>query len=390
MRQVTWVALVAWVATGCGGQAANVSTSSADDRAEAHDDPAAEPHVVAPPSFAAEEVTAITFTRPGGETLRMTRDAEHWQLEGTLRGPASQTWASDLLEDLAAVPEALSLALRVAHEGLAAIEGDEGELLRSEMEACEARVGAWSTLEPARTIAVVVARGAEPPISLWVGLDEGCGTPIATSAEERALRVWMPQRSYARAMEDVRETELSYARIGELVELRFEGAHAPWTYRQDERTGHWQLAPIPRAARGAQPRQPIASERIAELASHLRALHARALGPVGMTPAEAGIDASSPHLTWVLRRPDDSQVEQTLRVGRPVDAADGPRYVVRDGTETIYALSSRDAALLEGIDVPAEAAAAPPSAQGTGGSDEVPPEVMEQLRRQMQQQTHSH
>lgn len=371
------------------------------------------------PDLERDSIATIEITRPedDGQAVRLERREDQWFITAPIEVPADQSAVSTVLDKLA--------ELEVT--GIAASNPSFHERLE-----VDAEHGVH-----------VVARGAdgEALADLWLGAYRAPNTLVRLEGQDevvqvrgsikfafnKALREWRDRSILALEADDVREV----AWTGPNGTFRFvRGAPAPAAEGEEAAApgpGEWEMAEVsyvpapeapPAAAEGETPPPAAPADttprttiegfqpsKVRSMVASLARMRASDFAAPDVTPESAGFGPSSPRVTLTLPPLEGAPAEgeeatqtHTVILGHEASAESHDFYAMREGDPTIFVVSrflgervhptatsftqSAPAAPPEGEGGAPEAGAMP----GMPGGGQLPPEVMEQIRRQLEQQ----
>lgn len=402
-----WIGAVALLVLG-GAAIWAVSSRTGDTPRTDRDEPSGFPEIER------DDVAVLEITRPGedGGTIRLERRDDAWRITQPIDAPADHsavTTALDKLDELEVAGTAASAAQ--FHERL---EVDAAHGVR------------------------VVARGSDGNAlaDLWIGAYRSGNTMIRVEGEDRVvsvrgsikfafnkeLRDWRDRSIVDLEADDVREVSwrgpngtFRFTRSEVAAEAPAEGEAPPATL------GDWAIAEVsylppppaeptepatPPRGRPAPPAEPtplttiegFTPSKVRSMIGSLARMRASDFAAADVTAESAGFTAESPRVTLTAQS-GETRTSTTVILGNESNAERHDFYAMREGDSTIYIVSRF---LSERIHPTAVAftQSAPPSApeptegggepggiqmpEGAGG--QLPPEVMEQIRRQLEAQ----
>ncbi len=364
------------------------------------------------PEIARDAITELEITRPaqeeGGspETVTLQKRGESWFVTAPLEAEA----------DSSAVDTALSRLEELAISGIAATNPDNHERLEVSND---------------KAIRVVARAGEREVIALLVGAYRGRSTMARLGDDERVLALRGSIKfAFNKALKDWRNKKILEESASEVVAIRFENENGTYAFSRDGE-GAWAQA------EGDAPIERFGSTKVQSLVSSLANMRAVDFAATDVSASEAGFDAPTGTVTLEIREAADANadegdegeagtgeaaegeaVEVEVAEGEAAPAA-APRtrtvrlvvgaaregnehYVRREGDETIYVVSQyladRARPGLESFqdaepgseDASEMAPELPPGLGGLGGGPggpgggQIPPELMEQIQRQLQ------
>ncbi len=373
------------------------------------------------PEVDRDSVTEIEIHLPASEdeeavSITLTKDGEDWRLTAPVNAAASSTAIStalDKLTDLEVVGRAASRAEH--HERL---EVDE-----------------------AHGIHVIARAGDETAIDMWVGAYQTGNTMVRVEGSDEVLMVRGSIKfAFNKRPADWRDRAILQLTAAEVNEIEFENPEGHWLFRKgaeagaegdtpteggadeeggdeeggdeeggDEEGGddspaddEWREVLLP-AAEGEEPRAPIENYEAAKvrtIVSSLARLRASDFADDDATPESVGCDGSA-RVRMISGEGDDAQTV-VLVVGN--EQGEGNRYVMLEGDDTIYVVSrfmaERLRPTVEAFQPGDSGTEEPPPmggphgmpgmpgmpGGGMPGGGQIPPEVMQQIQQQLQQQ----
>lgn len=309
------------------------------------------------------QVTKIVITRPGSEpAVELEKRDNHWFMNRPGQGPADETAVNDALEGLTEMHVA-SIAAREPSS-------------HAEME-----------VDDAHAIHVQLFRGGAEALNLWVGKNLDGGTAVRAPGGPTVYRVDRSIRfALSKEPREWRDRAITHLERDHVRSVAWTNPRG--TYHFDRNGDTW----TPGA--GTPPIERFDTARLNQTVTNLLDLRAMDFAAAG---ANTGIGPASPRVTINV----DNGQPVTLKLGS--SPTEGEVYVQREGSDIVYTVGRSHAGEIDldvssiqapppsdgGHDGGADATAAPPApaaAGGDGGSPSIPPEVMEQIRRQLQQQ----
>ncbi|MDQ3032446.1 MAG: DUF4340 domain-containing protein [Myxococcota bacterium] len=362
-----------------------------------------------PDELERDEIASIEITRPedDGQAVRLERRENQWFMTAPIEVPADQSAVSTVLDKLAE----LELA------GIAASNPEFHERLE-----VDAEHGVH-----------VVARGAdgEELANLWLGAYRAPNTLVRVEGEDEVLQVRGSIKfAFNKALREWRDRSILTLEADDVREVAWAGPNGTFRFARaaaaaegDEapaEPGEWQMTEVSYvppaeapAAEGETPPAPAAEattlttiegfqpSKVRSMVASLARMRASDFAAPDVTPEAAGIGASSPRVTLTLPPAEGEEGPQTYTVllGNEANAESHDYYAMREGDPTIFVISrflgervhptataftqAAPAAPPEGGDPHAGGMPGMPEMPGGG---QLPPEVMEQIRRQLEQQ----
>lgn len=307
------------------------------------------------------QITKMVIRRPGNDpAIELEKRDNKWHMNQPAQGPADESAVNDALEALSEMHVA-SVAAREPSS-------------HAEME-----------VDDAHALHVTLFRGSSQALDIWVGKNLDGGTAVRVPGSPLVYRVDRSIRySLSREPREWRDRQIT--RIERDHVRSVEWVNARGTFKFDRNGDTWTpAASNPRIDR-------LDTAKVNQTVINLLDLRAMDFAAPG---ANTGITATSPRVTITV----DNGSPITLRLGGT--ANEGEVYVQREGSEIVYTIGRSHSAEID-ID-PASFQAPPPPDAATGdastdaattdaaagdassGSAVIPPEVMEQIRRQLQQ-----
>ncbi len=323
------------------------------------------------PEIARDAITEVEIRRPGEEPTRLVKSGETWRLAAPIEAAAAQTSVDTLLDKLA--------DLEVA--GVASVH---------------ARFHERFEVDEAHGVHVIARAGSDELINFWIGGARGGNSMLRLDGQEQTLLVeGQIKFAFNKPAQDFRDRAIVELEADDLRAATFTNTNGSFRFAKSGEAWEQVLEP------GADGVAPVAIERFAPTkvgtaVSGLARLRASSFGAADVTAESAGLGEDAARVVLVSGEGESAQTI-TLRVGNEVDA--GSRYVMREGNDTIFVVSSFMATrLLPNAEAfqeaepgaePAEPAEPPPGMPGMmpgGGGGQIPPELMQQIQRQLQQQ----
>lgn len=348
------------------------------------------------PEIDRDAVTALVITRPapeGGaaETVRLEKRGETWHVVAPVEAVA----------DSNAVDTALSRLDELEVTGIAATNPDNHERLE---------------VSDAKAIRVEVMAGEDTVITLLVGAYRGRSTMARLLDDDRVIALKGSIKfAFNKALKDWRDKRILDEAAEEVVAVRFESTNGTFSFARNAE-GAWVQA------EGEAPIERFGSTKVQSLVSSLANMRAVDFAAADVTASTAGFDAPTGSVTMELREGGGGASAEganegaegaegatpaptrTVRLQIGASREGNELYVRREGDATIYVISqyladrARPAASAfqdaePGAEGASEMAPEMPPGLGLGGpggglggpGGELPPELMEQIQRQLQQ-----
>jgi hypothetical protein len=350
-------------------------------RQESGDTQVVEEETPALPEIERDAITEVEIRLPGEEAIRLVKSGETWRLAAPIEAPAAQTTVDTVLDKLA-------------------------DLEVNGIASAHARFHERFEVDEEHGVHVIARAGSDDIIDFWIGGARGGNTMLRLDGEEQTLLVEGSIKfAFNKPAQDFRDRAIVELEADDVREATFTNTNGTFHFRKSGEAWEHVLEP---AAEGAVPAAgavpPVAIERFAPTkvgtaVSGLARLRASSFAAPDVTVETAGLGESAPRVVLVSGEGESAQTV-TLRVGNEVEG--GSRYVMREGNDTLFVVSSFMATrLLPNTDAfqeaepgtePAEPAEPPPGMGMPGmpgmpgGGGQIPPELMQQIQRQLQQQ----
>jgi hypothetical protein len=385
------------------------------------------------PDLAREDIASLEITRPGDQgAVRIVRREGTWWIAAPIEAEADQSAVSTALEKLDEMEVASIAASNPQFHARLEVDREHAVRVVARSEGGDVLADLW----------IGAYRSGNTMVRV-----EGQDRVVAVRgsikfAFNRELRDWRNRSVLDVDPEQVRE--VAWAAPGKtfrferpLVARESEGEGGDQASGESTTLGDWQIAevdfaapppaaaePEPSRGRGRRPSAPAGPQRVTTIehfspskvrtmVSSLARMRATDFAGGDVTRESAGIGEHSPRVTLTMR----DGARHTVILGAEVDAEQHSRYAIREGSDTIYVISQF---LAQRVDPEASSfqqvpATPPPAGGGSGGSGSaggeggsagggggsagggggsaggeggapptIPPEVLEQLRRQIE------
>ena len=355
------------------------------------------------PTIDRETITSLVVTRPaqeGGmaETVHLEKRDGTWFVTEPVEATA----------DANAVDTALTRLAELEVTGIAATNPDNHERLE---------------VSDDKAIRVEVRAGDETVITLLVGAYRGRSTMVRLPDDDRVLALKGSIKfAFNKALKDWRDKRILEESAETVVAVRFENTNGAFSFARNGE-GAWTQA------EGEAPIERFGSTKVQSLVSSLANMRAVDFAAADVTASAAGFDAPTGTVTMEVREESDEPSAEgtegaTAEGEATAEGAASPSvptrtvrlqiggaregtefYVRREGEPTIYVISqyladrARPASsAFQDAEPGAEGEGEPEMPPGLGGpggpggpggfggpGGELPPELMEQIQRQLQQ-----
>ncbi len=254
-------------------------------------------------------------------------------------------------------------------------------------------------VDDAHAVHVTLKSGASSVVDVFVGSTIGSGTAVRVPGRPETFEVDQAITSMVqREARDWRNREITHLNRGDVAAVEWTNRNGTFHFNKSGET--WTAATGTTVER-------LDTARVGSLVDSITNLRATDFA----APAAAvGIAADSPRFTLTTTAGDGGAQTVTVRLGN--NSGDSDAFVQREGSDIVYVVTRSVAESINpavtafqtplpvdagaAADAPAPAPAAAPSFPppgmggpggpgGPGGGQQIPPEVMEQLRRQLQQ-----
>ena len=360
------------------------------------------------PDLARADIAALEVTRPGegGETIRLALRDGTWHVTSPLEAVADQSTISTVLDKL----DDLEVA------GIASSNPEFHERLE---------------VDPAHGIHVIARNaGGEALADLWIGAFRSGNTMVRVEGQDRVvsihdsikfafdkdLRDWRDRSVLDVEADDVREVEWAgpsgsfrFTRTMQAAQAapQVEGAEGAEAAPAAPTLGDWQVAEVSFTAETPDGGVPAAApsttienfqpSRVQAMVRDLARMRASDFAAVDVTADGASLGDAAAHVTLTVGE-GAAAVRHTVRLGAEANAERHDAYAMREGSPTIFVVSrflgdrvAPSPASFQPAPTPPPSAVEAPDPGGMmmppgGGGGELPPELMEQIRRQMEAQ----
>lgn len=348
------------------------------NRASDDADTSAESNVArALPNIDKAQVDFLEIRRPNEAPIQLRKSGDNWRVVAPVDAPTDSTTVSAALDRLDEM-EALRIAA-TRSENYARLEVDAEHAVR-----------------------VIAKHGSTQLVDMWIGSSSGNTTMVRVEGQTNVLAVDGSLRfAFNKELKDWRDRVVTDFSADSVTRIAFQNENGHFEFAKNE--GNW----VPQAGTPAIER--FSSNKVQQLVQSLARLRATDFGDAATTVETAGVAAPTAASITITLNDEDAGVSQlVLRRGATHGEGASEYFLVKEGDPVIYVVSSyvgnRMSPNVEALqDAPdAGAPAAPPAPPETGGmpgmpgmpgggpggpgGGSIPPEVMEQLRRQMQQQ----
>lgn len=332
-------------------------------RTESGDTVVAEEDTPTLPEIDRDAITEIEIRRPGEEeVVRLVKSGEAWRLAAPVEATAAQTSVDTVLDKLA--------DLEV--KGVASTNARFHERLE---------------VDESNGVHVIARAGSEELIDFWIGGFRSGSTLIRLDGQDQTLMVnGSIKFAFNKPPRDFRDRAIVELEPDEVREATFTNANGTFRFRKNGSAWEQVLEgdPAPTAI------ERFAATKVGTAVSGIARLRASDFAAADVTAESAGFGESAARVVLLAGEGDEAETV-TLHVGNEVE--DGARYVMREGNDTIFTVSRfmaerlvPNAEAFQEAEPGSEPEAAPAPAPAPGGGGQIPPELMEQIQRQLQQQ----
>ena len=328
------------------------------------------------PEIEQDNITEVMIRRPDDDAdIRLVRDGESWRVTEPVDAPAATSAVNTLLEKLSGLELAGRAASRAElHERLEVAESNG--------------------------IHVIAKNGGETLIDMWVGAFQSGNTMVRIEGDDNVLMARGSIKfAFNKPVRDWRDRAILELTAADVNDLRFANENGTFHVHKAsaDEGGEWAQV-IDEPAEGEEPAEPIeefTASRVTSLVTGIARLRAADFAGPEIDEGAAGLGEGAARAV-IVSGAGEEQERVGITIGNEVDA--GQRYLRIDGDETIYVVSRYIAErLMPNVEAfqpaaapdPGEAPPTPPPGGGAGGppgGGQIPPEIMQQLQRQLQQQ----
>jgi hypothetical protein len=347
------------------------------------------------PDLERDQIAAIEITRPedNGNAVRLERRNDEWWLTQPLEARADQSAVTTVLDKLDELEAA----------GVAVSNPNFHERLE---------------VDPAHGVRVIV-RGADGAqlADLWIGAYRSGSTMVRPEGEERVAQVRGSIKfAFNKEVRDWRDRSILNVEADDVNEMAWTGPNGSFRFRRaasaEGQAGEWEMAEIsyvPAPAEGAPPSstalttiEGFAASKVRSMLTSLARMRASDFAAADVTPEAAGLGPESARVTITIPGEGDAPAQtHVVILGREANEERHDFYAQREGEPTIYVISRFLSERVNPTATSFTETAPEPAPEGApqgdphaiegmpgmpGGGGQIPPEVMEQLRRQLEQQ----
>lgn len=322
------------------------------------------------PEIDRDAITEIEIRRPGDEAaIRLVKDGESWRLAAPVEAPAASSNVDTALDKLT------DLDVR----GVASSNAQFHERLEVDEE---------------HGVRVIARAGGETLIDMWVGAFRGGNTMVRLEGEDRVLMVRGSIKfAFNKPVRDWRDRAILDVEPDSVSSVTFTNDNGTFAFRKGEEAWE-QVTEAPEGGEAPPAIERFAPTKVRTSVSSLARLRASDFAGADVTVESAGLGEGAARVVLVAGEGEEARTT-TLLVGGEV--GEQSRYVMREGDSTIFVVSRFMAERLvpntEAFQEaePGEAGAEPPppdphGGMPPGGGGQIPPELMQQIQRQLQQQ----
>jgi hypothetical protein len=325
-----------------------------------------------------DDIDALEIHRPDEEPIRLAKRAGHWRVISPIEASADESAVTTALDKLGD----LELA------GIAATKAQNHERLE---------------VDDAHGVRVIAKQGERTVIDFRLGAYRSGNTMLRLQGQERVLSVrGSIKYAFNKPLRDWRNRSIVDSDPEQVSGLVLRNPSGTYTFTKAGED--WQAAEGTTIDR-------FAPSKVRSLVSSLARLRAVNFADEGKTAAQAGIGPDSPTVT-LTSTADGGPGQVVMRLGSAHGDGDREFYLMREGDETVYVVSSFIAEKLradtDDFQTPPDGGVAatpepppemppgmgggmpgmPPGMPGMppGGGGKIPPEIMRQIQEQLRQQ----
>jgi hypothetical protein len=308
------------------------------------------------PTVKKDDITSFEIQKPGQPAIVLQKQSDKWRITQPIEAEAAQPSVDSVLEKLSDLKVTGIAASRKENHARLEVDKEHG-------------------------IHVVAKGGDKPLLDLYVGQSKSGGTMMRAEGQDPVLAVRGSIRyAFDKEVKDFRNREITDLDAAELSALSISSAKGNFKF---ERQGEaWTQA------QGEKPIAKFDGQRVQTLAGALANLRASDFAAPGESDEATGL--ATPTAKVELTKKDGSTVSVLL--GKE-HASGSDNYLRTSQSDVVYRVAkftadqlTPDAKSFEKVE-PQPAAEAPPGMPGMGGAGGpgggLPPEVMQQLQRQM-------
>ncbi|MBX7196939.1 MAG: DUF4340 domain-containing protein [Sandaracinaceae bacterium] len=358
-----------------------------------------------PEEISRDDITAIEITRPDEETVRLEHGEGGWRVSAPVSSRADQTSVDSALDKLAE----LSL------DSVAARSATHHEQLE---------------VDAAHGIHVVARHDDEVLADLWIGATRSGNTAVRVEGQDAVgMASGSIRFAFSRDLKDWRDRTILDLEADQVRDVAWVGPNGSFHFQRpmvapsapppdvdagaeaaEPVPGDWTMVdvsyvPTPEAtdADAGVPAAPpgpsttldnFQSSKVRTMVSTLARLRAADFAAATVTRETAGISDASARVTLTMA---DGQVS-VLRLGNAVPEATDQFYAVHEGDDTVFVVSRYHSVRISPTSAEFVGSAAPPPSEPEGGAPQfdlggaggpggqIPPELLQQIQQQLQQQ----
>lgn len=329
-------------------------------RTQSGDSPLAADDTPTLPEIDRDAVTEVEIRRPGDEgPIRLVKDGENWRLAAPLEAPAAKSTMDTLLDKLTELNVKGVASSNPNAHGRLEVDDEKG-------------------------VRVIARAGGNELIDFRIGAFRSGSTLIRLEGQDQTLMVGGSLKfAFNKPANDFRERAIVTLEPDDVREASFTNENGTFHFRKGD--DGWEQV----LGDGGRAIERFDAGKVSTSVSSIARLRASGFAAPEVTKEAAGFeDENTPRVVLVA---GENEERITLRIGNEVE--DGARYVMREGDETLFTVSRFMAErLVPNVEAfqenePGEGSTSSASSDtGGGGGGEIPPEVMEQIQRQLQQQ----